>query len=421
MGKTGIVFASMIFSLVLLSSITISSYSDYLSPKKQLESGVLPKDVLCRENRTLVIRDNGSPACVSEKTAEKKGWRIIGGSSTDEMITRDLDDTSIQDDPCYDATVNQDVRGKPVPPDDPYTLVEPISYSITGGDFVKLCAQPSYKGFKIYLDTDAAGSITLEVPKDIVDQKHYDPDYLDCSDADSLAGEYDNSRFWNYKVEHIAQTDKSRTLKFTYETPIVQISYFGSFALFYDEYISKRSTSSWKGEYTSKPNLCITEHEQNNYEPTKLPSGVKSPTSKSCKGSEFPIYLNYTMTNGNVDLICGHGSGLAVYFHLSNVTSNAELTVDIPWSEMAPYRSYEFDSEVFIGDTDVVNKQCRPNKQLLFRNQEYQTFKIPISYDASTVIIGYYIESRGHDPLHVIIAAVEPFDRSKDVFTEKCY
>ena len=91
MGRPSIIFASVVFSLVLLSSITISSYSDYLSPKKQLESGVLPEDVLCRENRTLVIRDNGDSACVTEKTAEKKGWGIVvAGNPADEVIAQEL-------------------------------------------------------------------------------------------------------------------------------------------------------------------------------------------------------------------------------------------------------------------------------------------------------------------------------------------
>ena len=103
MEKTGIIFTGVILSLILFSSITTPSYSDYISPKKQIESGVLPEDVVCRENRVLVIRDNGSPACVSEKTAEKKGWRIIVAESTKPLAASvsehsDLRDTvSVQD------------------------------------------------------------------------------------------------------------------------------------------------------------------------------------------------------------------------------------------------------------------------------------------------------------------------------------
>jgi len=33
--------------------------------------------VQCKEDRVLVLRTNGSPACVSEKTAERTGWKIL--------------------------------------------------------------------------------------------------------------------------------------------------------------------------------------------------------------------------------------------------------------------------------------------------------------------------------------------------------
>ena len=58
-----------------------ASYSfadaEYLSPRKQLASGVAPEDVQCKEDRVLVLRTNGSPACVTEKTAERTGWKIL--------------------------------------------------------------------------------------------------------------------------------------------------------------------------------------------------------------------------------------------------------------------------------------------------------------------------------------------------------
>ena len=66
----------MIFSIILISFIG-PSFSEISSPKKQLEAGVAIEDILCKENRVLVIRDNGNPACVSEKTAERKNWEII--------------------------------------------------------------------------------------------------------------------------------------------------------------------------------------------------------------------------------------------------------------------------------------------------------------------------------------------------------
>ena len=97
MGKPRIIFAGVVLSLILLSGITVTSYSDYLSPKKQIESGVLPEDVVCKVNKILVIRDNGSPACVSEKTAEKKGWMIIVAESTEPLAASVSEHSELQD------------------------------------------------------------------------------------------------------------------------------------------------------------------------------------------------------------------------------------------------------------------------------------------------------------------------------------
>ena len=73
--------------LVILFSITLSigfiplSYSDYASPRVQLELGIIADDIQCKENHVLVLRINGSPTCLSEKTAQKMvdrfGWVIV--------------------------------------------------------------------------------------------------------------------------------------------------------------------------------------------------------------------------------------------------------------------------------------------------------------------------------------------------------
>ncbi len=71
------IFASVLFSVILIAGFTISSYADYTSPKKQIESGIVINDIQCRDDRVLVQRSNGSPACVSERTAERTGWEIL--------------------------------------------------------------------------------------------------------------------------------------------------------------------------------------------------------------------------------------------------------------------------------------------------------------------------------------------------------
>jgi hypothetical protein len=86
----------VIFSMILITSI-VPSYSDYISPKKQLESGVLNQDVVCRENLILVIRDSGGIACVQETTSQKLGWIIIKAEfliSSENNAESDIQNTS---------------------------------------------------------------------------------------------------------------------------------------------------------------------------------------------------------------------------------------------------------------------------------------------------------------------------------------
>jgi len=51
------------------------------SPRHQLESGITPENIQCREDRVLVLRNNGNPACVKESTSEKLDWKIIKSNS----------------------------------------------------------------------------------------------------------------------------------------------------------------------------------------------------------------------------------------------------------------------------------------------------------------------------------------------------
>jgi|GEM_PF-2827457 len=67
-----------IIALVFVGFSIQESFTEQIpSPRQQLADGISPEDIQCRENRVLVLRSNGSPACVTEKTAEKIGWEII--------------------------------------------------------------------------------------------------------------------------------------------------------------------------------------------------------------------------------------------------------------------------------------------------------------------------------------------------------
>ena len=83
----------MIFALVFVSIIGIQeSVAEQIpSPRQQLEDGVSPDDIQCKENRVLVLRTNGNVACITERTVERTGWEIIPENQeiTNVVITTD--------------------------------------------------------------------------------------------------------------------------------------------------------------------------------------------------------------------------------------------------------------------------------------------------------------------------------------------
>ena len=99
----------VVFALVFVSIMGIqesfAEESEFIaSPKHQLESGIAPEDITCRDSLVLVLRTNDNPACVKETTSKKLGWKIIeqnygttDKTNTDSTITDSLDSTDIID------------------------------------------------------------------------------------------------------------------------------------------------------------------------------------------------------------------------------------------------------------------------------------------------------------------------------------
>ena len=64
---------------ILEDQKTSTEYLNKLPPKKQTSQGIEPGAVTCKEELVLIIKHNGSPACVKPQTAEKliqRGWTI---------------------------------------------------------------------------------------------------------------------------------------------------------------------------------------------------------------------------------------------------------------------------------------------------------------------------------------------------------
>ena len=56
---------------------TVSEQIPKPSPKKQLDSGMAPHDVICRDGLVLVESSTNQIECTHETTAQKMGWRVI--------------------------------------------------------------------------------------------------------------------------------------------------------------------------------------------------------------------------------------------------------------------------------------------------------------------------------------------------------
>ena len=58
-------------TLFLIFSLAIPANAEIEAPKKQLKKGIPIEDIICKIGLDLVIRNNGSPACVKPTTAER--------------------------------------------------------------------------------------------------------------------------------------------------------------------------------------------------------------------------------------------------------------------------------------------------------------------------------------------------------------
>ena len=73
----------------LIFSFMLPVNAEIDSPKKQMKRGISVEDVLCRDGLELVIRTNGSPACVKPETAEKMHKESCKESGVKELPTAD--------------------------------------------------------------------------------------------------------------------------------------------------------------------------------------------------------------------------------------------------------------------------------------------------------------------------------------------
>lgn len=107
--------------------IVTNSFADSISLREQISQGILVEDLTCgKSGHLLVMRDNGNPACLSERSAEKLTWNIVNlfadtGSSDVEKILRINTDG---DELLYVKPLNYYIH--PIPDFGDYSLTIPM-------------------------------------------------------------------------------------------------------------------------------------------------------------------------------------------------------------------------------------------------------------------------------------------------------
>ncbi len=88
-----------------VSSIPVSFGAFPGSPNFQLESGVAPEDIVCRDNRVLALRTNGEPVCMKEKHIDKLGWTVVDVTFTKSEIDNLNNQFDLQRAPAQDLSL----------------------------------------------------------------------------------------------------------------------------------------------------------------------------------------------------------------------------------------------------------------------------------------------------------------------------
>jgi len=96
-------------ALFLILSLALANTADAESPRKQMSRGVSAEDITCKAGLSLVIRNNGSPACVSEDTAERIEKRGLG-----KIKVREFTNTANSDVPIKDLEKTQTLKNSDI-------------------------------------------------------------------------------------------------------------------------------------------------------------------------------------------------------------------------------------------------------------------------------------------------------------------
>lgn len=150
-------FILVFFSILIVTSVSLVNVNGerFQSPKEQIDSGILPIDVKCKENLHLIVKmSDDSPACVKQSSIEKlvaRGWgfteNLIKLSNTNDVLKYEIKNGKIFSISAYSTHTNSFQPGE--------TLVTMLV---------------------IMLDAKENNTLSITLPRNLIDSKKYDSD-----------------------------------------------------------------------------------------------------------------------------------------------------------------------------------------------------------------------------------------------------
>ena len=197
------------------------------------------------------------------------------------------------------------------------TEYEPVAvyHELSEGTFRGFCANQEYGVFDIFLDAEPGGELELIIPKAEFDPRQFD--YQPCSFGYGANGE--GTEHPGIRAEQIGQTDRTRTLRFSWDIHVSQISYLESPA----ECVEKHAIV----DHLASTPTAFPRWSGSNFHLAAYDANCAEPGNR--------IRLDHAISGGRLDKICSIGKGEMV-FDISP-ESSGELVVDIPKDVFPPY------------------------------------------------------------------------------------
>ncbi len=287
------------FLSIMILPIFAPSHPEYVgvdSPRIQITQGVLPEEVICKEGRVLIIKHNGSPACVRPDTAvilEDRGWGVMPPpccKPTDSSITN-FEECIAAGNPAMESYPRQcrTPDGKHFVEEINDNPVESSSCSGSAGCFTDYVTR--------IVDGDTIHTATLKIRLSLTNTPEtYQDGFIEAADfTKSLCPVGSRIIVDQDDLQRVDQYGRVLAKVFCGDKILNSELLYNGHANILKQYCS---TSEFSGESWAKRHGCSYEEEPPKYE---VPKSESSATKQSCDSS----YPDVCIPPYPPDLDCG--------------------------------------------------------------------------------------------------------------------